>query len=111
MNIRSMVAAVVGAVVILAAAMPATAQNIDAKEYWLDNGMQVLRVERHEAPTIMASIFARVGSANETTGVKGHRHTFRTCYSAWMGDPRLSRALNRGDRKHGIYIRGEGAGA
>jgi predicted Zn-dependent peptidase len=64
------------AVAALAAAVPAVAQNIDAKEYWLDNGMQVLMVERHEAPTIMASIFARVGSANETTGITGISHLF-----------------------------------
>jgi predicted Zn-dependent peptidase len=64
------------AVVVLAAAVPATAQNIDAKEYWLDNGMQVLMVERHEAPTIMCAIFARVGSANETTGITGISHLF-----------------------------------
>jgi predicted Zn-dependent peptidase len=62
--------------VALAAAVPAVAQNIDAKEYRLDNGMQVLMVERHEAPTIMASIFARVGSANETTGITGISHLF-----------------------------------
>jgi predicted Zn-dependent peptidase len=61
---------------LLAAAMPAAAQNIDAKEYRLDNGMQVLMVERHESPTIMASIFARVGSANETTGITGISHLF-----------------------------------
>jgi len=62
--------------VMLALAGSATAQNIDAKEYWLDNGMQVLMVEKHEAPTIMASIFARVGSANETTGITGISHLF-----------------------------------
>ncbi len=63
-------------VVVLAAAVPAAAQNIDAKEYWLDNGMQVLMVERHEAPTIMCAIFARVGSANESTGITGISHLF-----------------------------------
>jgi predicted Zn-dependent peptidase len=61
---------------ILAAAIPAAAQNIDAKEYWLDNGMQVLMVERHETPTIMAAIFARVGSSNEITGITGISHLF-----------------------------------
>jgi predicted Zn-dependent peptidase len=60
----------------LAAAAPSMAQNIDAKEYWLDNGMQVLMVEKHEAPTIMCSIFARVGSSNETTGITGISHLF-----------------------------------
>jgi predicted Zn-dependent peptidase len=64
------------ALAVAAAALPAAAQNIDAKEYRLDNGMQVLMVERHEAPTIMASIFARVGSSNETTGITGISHLF-----------------------------------
>jgi predicted Zn-dependent peptidase len=63
-------------VVALAATVPSMAQNIDAKEYWLDNGMQVLMVEKHEAPTIMCSIFARVGSSNETTGITGISHLF-----------------------------------
>jgi predicted Zn-dependent peptidase len=61
---------------VLTTALPVAAQDIDAKEYWLDNGMQVLMVERHEAPTIMASIIARVGSANERTGITGISHLF-----------------------------------
>jgi predicted Zn-dependent peptidase len=64
------------AVAMLAGASAAIAQTIDAKEYLLDNGMQVLMVERHESPTIMAAIFARVGSANETTGITGISHLF-----------------------------------
>lgn len=71
-----MYAIVVCAAIVLVAAVPTVAQNIDAKEYRLDNGMQVLMVERHDAPTIMASIFARVGSANETTGITGISHLF-----------------------------------
>jgi len=76
MNRRFTLSVVLCAVVFLIAANPAAAQNIDAKEYWLDNGMQILMVERHEAPTIMASIMARVGSANETTGITGISHLF-----------------------------------
>jgi predicted Zn-dependent peptidase len=76
MNRRRIYAVFACAVMVLAAGIPAAAQNIDAKEYWLDNGMQVLMVERHEAPTIMAAIFARVGSANETTGITGISHLF-----------------------------------
>jgi predicted Zn-dependent peptidase len=60
----------------LAAAPAALAQNIDAKEYRLDNGMQVLMVEKHEVPTVMCGIFARVGSANETAGITGISHLF-----------------------------------
>ncbi len=76
MNRRYMCMVLVCVVVVLATAFSATAQNIDVKEYRLDNGMQVLMVERHEAPTIMASIIARVGSANETTGITGISHLF-----------------------------------
>lgn len=73
---RRLMCAVLFCATTFAMAVPATAQDIDAKEYWLDNGMQVLMVERHEAPTIMASIFARVGSSNETTGITGISHLF-----------------------------------
>jgi predicted Zn-dependent peptidase len=53
-----------------------SAQNIDAKEYRLDNGMQVLMVEKHEIPTVMCAIFAKVGSSNEITGITGISHLF-----------------------------------
>lgn len=61
---------------LLAAAGPVAAQKIDAREYTLDNGMQVLMVERHETPTVMGAIFARVGSSNEITGITGISHLF-----------------------------------
>ena len=73
---RMIYAVIFVAAVVLSASVPAVAQNIDAREYWLDNGMQVLMVERHESPTIMAAIAARVGSANETTGITGISHLF-----------------------------------
>jgi predicted Zn-dependent peptidase len=76
MNRRIIYAIYFCAVVFFAATVPTDAQNIDAKEYRLDNGMQVLMVERHESPTIMASIVARVGSSNETTGITGISHLF-----------------------------------
>ncbi|MBU0983123.1 MAG: insulinase family protein [candidate division Zixibacteria bacterium] len=76
MNGRSVLGVLVCAILLFGAALPAAAQEIQAKEYFLDNGMQVLMVERHEAPTIMASIFARVGSSNETTGITGISHLF-----------------------------------
>jgi len=61
---------------IFGTARPAAGQNIEAREYRLDNGMQVLMVERHEAPTVMAAIFAHVGSSNEITGITGISHLF-----------------------------------
>jgi predicted Zn-dependent peptidase len=74
---RRFVHAVLACAVLAAAwGVPATAQNIDAKEYRLDNGMQILMVERHESPTIMTAIIAHVGSANEMTGITGISHLF-----------------------------------
>ncbi len=48
---------------------------------------------------------ATVSAANETTGIKGHRHTFRTCYNAWMGAKALGTYLkdNFGGKKY-FYI-------
>jgi predicted Zn-dependent peptidase len=60
----------------IAATVSAVGQTIDAKEYKLENGMQVLMVERHDAPTVMAAILARVGSANEEPGITGISHLF-----------------------------------
>jgi len=76
MRRRNLIAMLGFAGVLLGASVPGVAQNIDVQEYHLDNGMQVLMVERHEAPTIIASVFARVGSANETTGITGISHLF-----------------------------------
>ncbi|MFC1799802.1 M16 family metallopeptidase [Candidatus Eisenbacteria bacterium] len=73
---RRCVYAVAVLAAMVAAAVPAAAQNIDAKEYWLDNGMQVLMVERHDSPTIMTAVVARVGSSNEVTGITGITHLF-----------------------------------
>ena len=76
MNLRSFGVLLACVTIALAIGSAAMAQNIDAKECWLDNGMQVLMVERHHAPTIMVAILARVGSANETTGITGISHLF-----------------------------------
>lgn len=93
-----MCAAFVGAVVILAATIPVSAQNINAKEYRLDNGMQVLMVEQHESPTILASIFARVGSANETNGITGISHLFE--HMMFKG----TKTIGTKDIKHDLEI-------
>ncbi len=55
---------------------PARAQRVVVDERALDNGMQVLMVEKHDAPTIIGAIFFRVGASNETTGITGISHLF-----------------------------------
>lgn len=76
MTISSLRLAAAAAAALLAAAVPASAQHLDAREYRLDNGLEVLVVERHESPTIIGAIVARVGSANEVPGITGISHLF-----------------------------------
>ncbi|MFH1143996.1 MAG: pitrilysin family protein [Candidatus Eisenbacteria bacterium] len=76
MNGRYLISIMLVVAAMLVASPAARAQNIEAREYRLDNGMQVLMVERHQAPTIMGAVVARVGSANEVTGITGISHLF-----------------------------------
>ncbi|MFH2059782.1 MAG: substrate-binding protein [Pseudomonadota bacterium] len=48
---------------------------------------------------------ATVTASNATTGEKGHRHTFRVCYNAWMGAKAMATYLKkRFDGKKYFYI-------
>lgn len=75
-RIRLTAIALAVAAMAVSAAVPAAAQTVEATEYRLENGMQVLIIPKHETPTFMAAIVARVGSANETTGITGISHLF-----------------------------------
>ena len=52
------------------------AQNVEAREEILPNGMKLLLIERHESPVITAGWVARVGSVNERPGITGISHLF-----------------------------------
>jgi predicted Zn-dependent peptidase len=62
----------------LLCSLPAVAQDakVPVKEAVLDNGMEILMVERHESPTVTGGWLARVGSVNEEAGVTGVAHLF-----------------------------------
>ncbi len=64
--------------VALLCALAATAQeaNVPVKEVFLDNGMKLLMVERHESPTVSGGWVAHVGSVNEEVGATGIAHLF-----------------------------------
>jgi predicted Zn-dependent peptidase len=66
------------AVAALLCSIPAIAQDakVPVKEFVLDNGMEILMVERHESPTVTGGWLARVGSVNEEAGVSGVAHLF-----------------------------------
>ncbi len=53
-----------------------TAQNIEAREEILPNGMKLLMIERHQSPVITCGWVAKVGSVNEKPGITGISHLF-----------------------------------
>jgi predicted Zn-dependent peptidase len=66
------------AVAALLCGLPAVAQvaEVPVQEVFLDNGMNILMVERHESPTVTAGWVTRVGSVNEQVGASGIAHLF-----------------------------------
>jgi len=63
------------------------AQQVPVKEHFLANGMKVLLVERHDAPSISGGWVARVGSVNERPGITGIAHLFE--HMMFKGTPTL----------------------
>ena len=50
------------------------AQNFDIQETLLDNGMQILTLEQHDAPVVTCAVFYKVGSICERPGITGVSH-------------------------------------
>jgi predicted Zn-dependent peptidase len=67
----------------------ATAQDakVPVQEVFLDNGMKLLMVERHDTPTVSAGWVARVGSVNEEVGATGIAHLFE--HMMFKGSPTI----------------------
>ena len=70
--------AVLAALVILMAGVGLAVDQakVPVEEHQLSNGMHLLLVPRHEAPSVSAGWVAHVGSANEEAGVTGIAHLF-----------------------------------
>jgi predicted Zn-dependent peptidase len=62
--------------VLLVLAVSLRAQDVPVVEKILTNGMRVLLVERHDAPTVAGGWVAHVGSSNEKPGSTGIAHLF-----------------------------------
>ena len=58
-----------------ASAMPA-APNLNIEEHTLANGMRLVLIPQHLAPTVAGAWVAHVGSANERPGITGISHLF-----------------------------------
>ena len=63
------------------------AQQVPVKEHHLSNGMKVLLLERHDAPSISGGWVARVGSVNERPGITGIAHLFE--HMMFKGTPKI----------------------
>ena len=63
------------------------AQQVAVKEHYLSNGMKVLLLERHDAPSISGGWVARVGSVNERPGITGIAHLFE--HMMFKGTPKI----------------------
>lgn len=68
--------------------LAARAQGIEVKEHVLDNGLKVLIVEDHKAPTATFQVWYRVGSRDEGIGKTGLSHL-------------LEHMMFKGTEKHG----------
>ena len=55
---------------------PSALPKIPVLETVLPNGMRLLMVERHDAPTVAGGWVAHVGSVNERPGITGISHLF-----------------------------------
>jgi predicted Zn-dependent peptidase len=65
------------AVALLACTLASPAQQVDAQEFTLDNGMKFLLVPRTDQPNVIAAGWlAKVGSVNERPGITGISHFF-----------------------------------
>lgn len=62
------------AVMLLGAAAPACALDVDVSEFTLDNGMQVVVIPDHRAPVVTHMVWYKVGAADEPKGKAGIAH-------------------------------------
>ncbi len=78
MNLRRQLSTsgLVFAALICAASVTAQDAKVPVKEAVLENGMEILMVERHESPTVTGGWLAQVGSVNEEVGATGMAHLF-----------------------------------
>ena len=65
---------ILAAIVLIAAAVVARAEDEPVTTFTLDNGMQVVVVEDHRAPVVLHMVWYRAGSADEPAGQSGVAH-------------------------------------
>ncbi len=84
---RSKIALLAIAVLLCGLTVAAQQAEVPVTEVFLDNGMKLLMVERHESPTISAGWVTHVGSVNEEVGATGIAHLFE--HMMFKGSPTI----------------------
>jgi predicted Zn-dependent peptidase len=82
-----MVAGLMMLVLLSTFAVTAQEAKVPVQEVFLDNGMKLLMVERHESPTVSAGWVTHVGSVNEEVGATGIAHLFE--HMMFKGSPTI----------------------
>jgi predicted Zn-dependent peptidase len=78
---RSTIALLATAVLLCSLPIVAQQAEVPVQEVFLDNGMKLLMVERHESPTVSLGWAAHAGSVNEEVGATGIAHLFEHMFS------------------------------
>jgi len=84
---NTMAAGLMIAVLLCTVAVTAQDAKVPVQEVYLDNGMKILMVERHDSPTVSAGWVAHVGSVNEEVGATGIAHLFE--HMMFKGSPTI----------------------
>jgi predicted Zn-dependent peptidase len=85
---RSTIALMAMAALLCSLSAVAQDAKVPVKEVFLDNGMKLLMVERHESPTVTAGWVTHVGSVNEEVGATGIAHLFE--HMMFKGSPTIA---------------------
>ena len=78
--------ALLGGALCMALAGAAQAQNGDAREFMLDNGLKLVVKEDHRAPVVVAQVWYKVGSSYEHDGTTGLSHALE--HMMFKGTPK-----------------------
>ncbi|MDX2436782.1 MAG: pitrilysin family protein [Acidobacteriota bacterium] len=84
---HTMAAGLMMVVLLSTFAVSAQEAKVPVQEVFLDNGMKVLMVERHDSPTVSAGWVTHVGSVNEEVGATGIAHLFE--HMMFKGSPTI----------------------
>ena len=69
---KNLAAVIIVLITIISSSQPAFAKKVE--EFVLSNGLKIIAMEEHKAPTVTFQVWYKVGSRNEATGKTGLSH-------------------------------------